>query len=84
MREGIQATKVVGDLPIIASVTFTRDDRTLLGDTPAQAAKLLWEAGADVIGANCSGGPAQLLRVLQAMRRAMPEAKFSIKATNRR
>lgn len=78
LREGIQATKVVGDLPIIASVTFTRDDRTLLGDTPAQAAKLLWEAGADVIGANCSGGPAQLLRVLQAMRRAMPEAKFSV------
>ncbi|MFV1859059.1 MAG: bifunctional homocysteine S-methyltransferase/methylenetetrahydrofolate reductase, partial [Anaerolineales bacterium] len=78
LREGIQAAKVAGDLPVIASVTFTRDDRTLLGDTPAQAATLLWEAGADVIGANCSGGPAQLLRVLQAMRRAVPEAKFSV------
>ena len=78
LREGIQASKVVGDLPVIASVTFTRDDRTLLGDTPAQTAKSLWEAGADVIGANCSEGPAQLLRIIQAMRRAVPEAKFSV------
>ncbi|MCH8093565.1 MAG: bifunctional homocysteine S-methyltransferase/methylenetetrahydrofolate reductase [Chloroflexi bacterium] len=78
LREGIQAAKVVGDLPVIASVTYTRDDRTLLGDTPAQAARLLWESGADVVGANCSGGPAQLLRVLQVMRRAVPEGKFSV------
>ncbi len=78
LREGIQAAKVVGDLPVIASVTFTRDDRTLLGDTPAQAAKSLWDAGADVIGTNCSEGPAQLLRIIQAMRRAVPEAKFSV------
>ncbi|MFQ5943701.1 MAG: bifunctional homocysteine S-methyltransferase/methylenetetrahydrofolate reductase [Anaerolineales bacterium] len=78
LREGIQAAKVVGDLPVIASATFTRDDRTLLGDTPAQAARLLWEAGADVIGANCSEGPSQLLRVIQAMRLAIPEAKFSV------
>jgi homocysteine S-methyltransferase len=78
LREGIQAAKVAGDLPVIASVTFTRDDRTLLGDTPAQAARLLSEAGADVIGTNCSEGPAQLLRVIQSMRRAVPGAKFSV------
>ena len=78
LREGIQASKGVGDLPVIASVTFTRDDRTLLGDTPAQAARLLWDAGADVIGANCSEGPAQLLRIIRAMRQAVPEAKFSV------
>ena len=78
LREGIRAAKDIGDLPVIASVTFTRDDRTLLGDTPRQAAKLIAEAGADVIGANCSGGPSQLLRVIQAMRRAEPGAKFSV------
>ena len=78
LREGIQASKRIGDLPVIASVTFTRDDRTLLGDTPAQTARLLWDAGADVIGANCSEGPAQLLRIIRAMRQAVPEAKFSV------
>ena len=78
LREGIQASKRIGGLPVIASVTFTRDDRTLLGDTPAQTARLLWDAGADVIGANCSEGPAQLLRIIRAMRQAVPEAKFSV------
>ncbi len=78
LREGIRAAKDTGALPVIGSVTFTRDDRTLLGDTAAQAARMIAEAGADVIGANCSGGPAQLLRVLQAMRRAVPGAKFSV------
>lgn len=78
LREAILAAKEVGALPVIASVTFTRDDRTLLGDTPAQAARLLWEAGADVVGANCSGGPAQLLRVIKAMRRAVPQTHYSV------
>jgi homocysteine S-methyltransferase len=78
LREAIRAAKDLGEVPIIGSVTFTRDDRTLLGDTPAQAARMIAEAGVDVIGANCSGGPAQLLRVLQAMRRAVPGAKFSV------
>lgn len=78
LREGIQAAKQISDLPVIASVTFTRDDRTLLGDTPAQAANLLHAAGAEVVGANCSGGPAQLLRVILAMRRAVPEVKLSV------
>ena len=78
LREGIRAAKDIGDVPVIASVTFTRDDRTLLGDTPGQAARLIAEAGAAVIGANCSGGPSQLLRVIQAMRRAVPGARFSV------
>ena len=69
LAEAVQAARAICDLPVIASVTFTRDDRTLLGDSPQRAAKMLLESGADVIGANCSGGPAQLLRVVQQMSR---------------
>ena len=36
------------------------------------------EAGADVIGVNCSGGPNQILRILKQMRQAVPEARFSV------
>ena len=53
---------------ILASATFTRDDRTLLGETPAQVAARLAELGADAIGVNCGEGPAQVLRVIRAMR----------------
>ncbi len=72
------ARELDADVPIIAQMTFTRDDRTVLGDTPAQVARTLAATGADVIGVNCSGGPAQLLRILQLMRRAVPDARFSV------
>ena len=65
--------------PVIVSVTFTRDDRTILGDSPEKAARVLAESGADVIGVNCSGGPTQLLRILKQMKQAAPQMKFWVK-----
>ncbi len=73
------ARETAPDLPIVATMTFTRDDRTLLGDNPSKVAKALYEAGAGIIGVNCSGGPAQLLRILHQMRQAVPEARFWVK-----
>lgn len=78
-REAVKAARnIAPDLPVIASTTFTRDDRTLLGDSPAKVARTLADAGADLIGANCSGGPNQLLRILKQMHQEAPEARFSI------
>jgi methionine synthase / methylenetetrahydrofolate reductase(NADPH) len=79
IREAITAAKETCRLPIVASVTFTRDDRTLLGDDPMKVARALRDAGVDVIGVNCSGGPAQLLRILKQMRQAVPNGKFWVK-----
>ncbi len=78
VQEAISAAKELSDLPVLASMTFTRDDRTLLGDLPRKVAKKMAEAGADVIGINCSGGPSQLLRILARMREAVPDARFSV------
>ena len=78
MREAVAAARQVCDLPVVASMTFTRDDRTLLGDGPAQVARLLSETGADLIGVNCSGGPAQIWRILRQMRQAVPAGRFSV------
>ena len=71
-REAVLAVKETCTLPVVVSVTFTRDDRTVLGDSPEKAARVLAESGADVIGVNCSGGPTQLLRILKQMRHALP------------
>lgn len=81
IQEAIKAAKQVCTLPVVASVTFTRDDRTLLGDDPMKVARALHGAGADVIGVNCSGGPSQLLRILKQMRQAVADrsAKFWVK-----
>ena len=74
IREAIAAARQVCDLPVVASVTFTRDDRTLLGDSPARVAQSLYESGAEVIGVNCSGGPAQIWRILRQMRQTIATA----------
>jgi methionine synthase I (cobalamin-dependent)/5,10-methylenetetrahydrofolate reductase len=80
MREAILAVRELStDIPLVASMTFTRDDRTVLGDSPIKVARSLRDFGADVIGVNCSGGPNQLIRILKEMRAALPECKFWIK-----
>ncbi len=79
IREAVKAKKETCVLPVVASVTFTRDDRTVLGDDPVKVARALHEVGADVIGVNCSGGPAQLLRLLKQMVHAVPDGKFWVK-----
>jgi homocysteine S-methyltransferase len=81
IQEAIKAAREVCDLPVVASVTFTRDDRTVLGDDPTKVARTLKETGVYVIGVNCSGGPAQLSRILKQMSQAVPDrsAKFWVK-----
>ena len=77
--EAIKAAKQTApELLVVASMTFTRDNRTLLGDPPAKVVRRLHEAGADVIGINCSGGPNQLLNILRQMKEALPEGLFSV------
>ncbi len=77
-EQAIQAAKENSDLPIVASMTYTRDDRTLLGDSPEKVAQTMSDAGADILGINCSGGPAQILRILKRMRKTIPDGKFSV------
>jgi homocysteine S-methyltransferase len=82
LHELLAAVRVAGevcDLPVVASMTFTRDDRTLLGDAPEHVARTIAASGADVIGVNCSGGPAQLVRLLRQMHAAVPNARFWVK-----
>lgn len=80
VREAVLAAREAApDLPIVTSVTFTRDDRTLLGDAPEKVAETLRDLEVDVIGVNCSGGPAQLLRILKHMRAVAPQARFWVK-----
>lgn len=66
MRAGIVAAKELGGLEIVCNMTF-QGVRTLNG-TPADAcAVTCCHLGADVVGANCSGGPGTLLKPLALM-----------------
>lgn len=74
----VRAARQVSEVPVVASMTFTRDDLTLLGDSPTKVARTLVENDVDVIGVNCSGGPAQIWRILRQMHQAVPSARFSV------
>ena len=52
------------DLPVVASMSFTREVRTLGGVVPETAVSRLRAAGAEVIGATCSTGPRGVHEVL--------------------
>ncbi len=78
IREAVAASHgAAPGIPVVASMTFTRDDRTLFGDTPQKVVFSLLESGADVVGVNCSGGPAQIYRIIKQMRQAAPLAILS-------
>ncbi|MGZ4143492.1 MAG: bifunctional homocysteine S-methyltransferase/methylenetetrahydrofolate reductase, partial [Actinomycetota bacterium] len=68
LERAVLAARAVSDLPVIASLTFTRDDRTLLGESPEAAARRLAELDVDMLGVNCSLGPEQVLRLILAMK----------------
>jgi homocysteine S-methyltransferase len=79
VRAAVEAVRQVDpDIPIIASMTFTRDRRTLLGDTPQEVATKISDLNVDVIGVNCSGGPSQLLYILRQIVQTIPDGKFSV------
>ena len=67
MRAALTAAKAACRLPVICQMSFAEDGRTITGTDPAAAAILLDAMGADVIGANCSTGPKELLVVAQKM-----------------
>lgn len=78
LRQALAAARETAPgLPVITEMTFGSDDRTVQGHLPGRVAHELAEAGAEVIGVNCSGGPAQIARVLQSMRQSAPEARLS-------
>ena len=70
-HEALEAAHAVAPhLPVLVMVTVDDESECLDGASPAQAAALLTEWGADAVGVNCSTGPATVLTAVEAMRAA--------------
>jgi len=76
-RSALLAVKESCDLPVCVSITFNEDGRTLTGTDPVSALIALQALGADAVGCNCSTGPQNMLKFVQAMR---PFAKIPLLA----
>ena len=69
-RLHLRAIKEAG-LP--AAITLSaRGDRTPEGVSYEEACRILWQEGADVVGLNCTRGPATMLPILERIRNALP------------
>ena len=65
----IRAVRSLGTLPIVAQMTTEEDGNSLDGVAPERFVPELEQLGADVIGLNCSVGPAVMLETLERMAR---------------
>ncbi|HOK03340.1 MAG TPA: homocysteine S-methyltransferase family protein [Spirochaetota bacterium] len=66
-RAALIAVKESCDLPVMVTMTFEKDGRTLNGTDPVSALITLQFLGADAVGCNCSTGPADMLSVIREM-----------------
>lgn len=69
-RAALIAAKECCDLPVMVTMTFESDKRTLYGTDAKTAAVVLESLGACAIGANCSTGPDKMIDIIKTMAEA--------------
>lgn len=66
-RAAVLAIKEVSDKPVMVTLTYNEDGRTLYGTPPEAAVVVLQSLGVDVIGINCSTGPMEMIEPVKIM-----------------
>jgi len=66
-RAAVLAVKETCNLPVIVTMTFAGDNKTMYGTTPEAAVVVLQALGADAVGVNCSAGPETMVSVIKRM-----------------
>ena len=67
-RAAVIAAKEVSNLPILCSLTYEENGKTISGTGPETAAVILEALGVDIIGVNCSLGPKDMIKVLDKLK----------------
>lgn len=66
-RAAVLAVKETCELPVMVTLTFAEDNKTMYGTTPEAAIVVLQSLGADAVGVNCSAGPETMVEVIERM-----------------
>ena len=86
VQEAAQAIRAVKEntrLPAICTFTFepgVKGFRTTMGVKPDRAVRAALEAGADMVGANCGNGIANMIEITRQMRATAPQTPILIHA----
>lgn len=67
-RAAIIAIKESCDLPIMATMTYEANGRTINGTQPSTAVVTLQNLGIDATGCNCSSGPEEMANIIKDMK----------------
>ncbi|MFN3422497.1 MAG: homocysteine S-methyltransferase family protein, partial [Armatimonadota bacterium] len=70
----LKAVKSIAKVPVMVSMSFEENGRTMMGVGPEDAIGRLLDEGAFVVGANCSIGPEIVERAVAAMKVTRPDA----------
>jgi 5-methyltetrahydrofolate--homocysteine methyltransferase len=76
------AQEVAPSLPIIVTMSFDTNLRTMMGTKPEQALEVVSALGVRIIGANCGRGPDEIRVIAQQLAQARPEGVFLITQSN--
>ncbi len=67
MRAALLAAKENVSVPVICSLSFEQNGKTIMGTDPKTAVIILKSLGADMVGTNCSFGPELMLNIVKEM-----------------
>ena len=67
-RAALLAAKEICELPVMISLTFNENGKTLFGTDPKTAVIVLQSMGADAVGVNCSTGPDKMYEIVHEMK----------------
>jgi len=76
------AHEVAPELPVIVTLSFDTNLRTMMGVKPAAAVTQLAALGVRIIGANCGRGVDEMLLIAKELVGARPEGVFIITQSN--
>ncbi len=67
LRAAYFAARDTADLPVICSLAFENNGRTLMGTDPFTAVAVLRSLGVDMAGTNCSFGPEHMAGIVRSL-----------------
>jgi 5-methyltetrahydrofolate--homocysteine methyltransferase len=76
------AAAVVPELPVITTLSFDTNLRTMMGVRPSDAVTALAALGVDAVGANCGRGPGEMEAIVAQMADVRPEGLLLVAQTN--
>jgi len=76
------ARAVVPDTPVVVTLSFDTNLRTMMGVAPGDAVRHLAAAGVEAVGANCGRGPEEMAVIAAQLAEARPDGLLLVAQSN--